>query len=62
MKDEKQIHQVLNPSFDARKCYDLKMIEQKLEYIHHNPVRGKWSLVEDFTKYPHSSDAFYECE
>ena len=36
------------------------MIEQKLEYIHHNPVKGKWNLVDDFTNYIHSSASFYE--
>jgi hypothetical protein len=36
------------------------MIEQKLDYIHHNPVKGKWKLVDDFTDYHHSSAAFYE--
>lgn len=53
-------HQVFRLSFDARKCYNEKMIEQKLTYIHHNPVRGKWMLAEDFTKYQHSSASFYE--
>jgi hypothetical protein len=41
-------------------CASEKMVEQKLDYIHHNPVRGKWNLVDDFAKYPHSSAAFYE--
>ena len=62
-KNEKlkgKLHQVFHLSFDARKCFDEKMIEQKLEYIHHNPVKGKWNLADDFTKYPHSSAAFYE--
>jgi len=54
-------HQVFRLSFDVRKCYDLKMIEQKLDYVHYNPVSGKWQLVEDFVKYPHSSASFYEC-
>jgi hypothetical protein len=31
-----------------------------LDYIHHNPVKGKWSLVDDFAKYPYSSASFYE--
>ncbi len=53
-------HQVFRISFDARKCFSEKMIEQKLDYIHHNPVSGKWNLVEDFTLYLHSSAAFYE--
>ena len=55
-----KLHQVFRLSFDARKCFSEKMIEQKLEYIHHNPVKGKWDLVKDFTSYPHSSAAFYE--
>ena len=38
----------------------MKMIEQKLEYIHHNPEKWKWNLVEDFTRYEHSSAGFYE--
>ena len=53
-------YQVFKLSFDARKCYDEKMIEQKLEYIHHNPVRNKWNLANDFTEYQHSSARYYE--
>jgi hypothetical protein len=56
-----KLHQVFHLSFDARKCFDTKMIEQKLDYIHHNPVKGKWKLADDFTKYEHSSAAYYEC-
>ena len=55
-----KIHQVFRLSFDARQCHDEKMIEQKLDYIHHNPVKGKWNLVYDFTAYEHSSAGFYE--
>jgi hypothetical protein len=53
-------HQVFRISFDGRKCFTQKMVEQKLDYIHHNPVSGKWSLVKDFTAYTHSSAGFYE--
>ena len=53
-------HQVFELSFDARKCFDRQMVEQKLDYIHYNPVNGKWALVEDFVEYQHSSAAFYE--
>jgi REP element-mobilizing transposase RayT len=55
-----KLHQVFKPSFDGRLCHSEWMLEQKLDYMHHNPVRGKWNLVEDFTAYPHSSAAFYE--
>jgi hypothetical protein len=53
-------HQVFKLSFDARPCYTLAMMEQKLDYIHNNPVSGKWLLVEDFTLYIQSSAGFYE--
>jgi len=33
---------------------------QKINYIHMNPVSGKWMLVNDFTDYEHSSASFYE--
>jgi putative transposase len=35
-------------------------IEQKLNYIHLNPMRGKWSLVSDPSEYHYSSCKFYE--
>ena len=53
-------HQVFKLSFDAKICLDEKMLEQKLDYIHSNPVQGKWSLTNDFTNYAHSSAGFYE--
>jgi REP element-mobilizing transposase RayT len=53
-------HQVFRLSFDARICIDEKMLIQKLNYIHSNPVKGKWNLASDFVEYQHSSAAFYE--
>jgi REP element-mobilizing transposase RayT len=53
-------HQVFRLSFDARVCFDEKMLLQKLDYIHHNPVKGKWNLASDFVEYKHSSAVFYE--
>ena len=57
-----KVHQVFEPSFDIKPCYSLDFIHQKLEYIHHNPVKGKWCLVEDFARFEHSSAAFYELD
>jgi REP element-mobilizing transposase RayT len=54
-----QKHKVFEPSFDAKPIYSTAFLYQKIDYIHHNPVSGKWSLCNDFTKYPHSSAAFY---
>jgi hypothetical protein len=52
-------HQVFRLSFDARSCVDQKMIEQNLDYIHSNPIKGKWNLAKYFLSYPHSSARFY---
>lgn len=40
--------------------FSREVVEQKLDYIHANPVSGKWNLAEDFVQYPYSSASFYE--
>lgn len=55
-----QIHRVFEESFDAKAIYSDAFLFQKLDYIHHNPVRGKWNLVDDFAEYEHSSAGYYE--
>jgi REP element-mobilizing transposase RayT len=35
-------------------------VEQKLNYIHNNPMKGKWSLVKHPADYCYSSARFYE--
>lgn len=55
-------HKVFRLSFDAKVCFDDKMIAEKLDYIHTNPVNGKWKLVEDYADYEYSSAGFYENE
>ena len=55
-------HQAFRLSFDVRPCFDESMIGQKLDYIHRNPVSGKWSLVDDFISYLYSSAGLYELE
>ncbi len=58
LKDRKyQIWQRNPLSIDL---YNREIIEQKLDYIHHNPVQGKWMLSEDFVQYAYSSASFYE--
>ncbi len=61
-KAKGQLHKAFQPSFDAKSVYTLDFLYQKLDYIHYNPVRGKWSLCDEFTEYTHSSAAFYELE
>ena len=37
-----------------------EMLEQKLDYIHLNPLQAHWNLVEDPNDYLYSSCTFYE--
>jgi hypothetical protein len=53
-------HRVYEVSSDIKPCYTDKFLLQKLEYIHANPVTGKWELADSAEKYLHSSAAFYE--
>jgi REP element-mobilizing transposase RayT len=54
-----KIHEVFQPSFDWKDCDTLKFVEQKLDYIHDNPCRGKWMLAELPENYIHSSATYY---
>ena len=59
-KKKKQLHKVFKDSFDGKAIFSEKFLIQKLNYIHHNPVSGKWNLSADFVSYEHSSASFYE--
>jgi hypothetical protein len=52
-----QKHEVFEPSFDRKKCFSLKFMEQKTNYMHQNPCKaGLVYLPED---YRHSSARYY---
>jgi hypothetical protein len=55
-----QLHKLFEDSFDAKSIDTPKFLEQKLNYMHLNPVRGRYRLVEDWRAYEHSSASFYE--
>ena len=55
-----QQHRVFEHSFDAKAIYSATFFSQKIDYIHYNPVRGKWRLVDYFADYEHSSASYYE--
>ena len=58
-KKRGKLHDVFEPSFDWKACYSENFIEQKLNYIHENPCRGKWNLALKPWDYVHSSAKFY---
>lgn len=59
-KSRGKLHEVFEPSFDIKECNSLSFLNQKLGYIHNNPLSGKWSLAVDTISYVHSSAMFYE--
>jgi REP element-mobilizing transposase RayT len=54
-----QLHAVWKDSFDVKECRTEKFLLQKLQYIHNNPVSGKWKLAPSSIDYLHSSARFY---
>lgn len=42
--------------------FDEKMIVQKINYIHNNPLQEKWAFVNNASEYFYSSAMFYEGE
>ncbi len=61
-KKKGQLHKVFKDSFDANPIYSQKFLIQKINYIHNNPVSGKWMLAKNFVEYEHSSASFYEIQ
>ncbi len=59
-KQKNKIHNAFQPSLDIKKIVTEKFIRQKLNYMHKNPVSGKWKLVDDYLDYEHSSARFYD--
>ena len=58
-RQRNKLHEVFEPSFEWKDCRTQKFIKQKLDYIHANPCRGKWNLVDKYWDYIHSSAYYY---
>ncbi len=61
-KNKGQLHKIFKDSFDAKAIFTQPFLLQKINYIHNNPVTGKWMLAKDFVEYEHSSASFYEIQ
>jgi putative transposase len=44
-KKKGQVHKIFKDSFDAKPIFSEKFLIQKINYIHYNPVTGKWMLA-----------------
>ncbi len=58
-KERDKKHEVWEPSFDWKECRTNEFILQKLDYMHDNPCKGRWNLVNAPHEYLHSSARFY---
>ncbi|MBL7771461.1 MAG: hypothetical protein JNM95_01215 [Chitinophagaceae bacterium] len=52
-------HEAFEPSFDWKLCESIDFIQQKLDYIHRNPVKYKRPLCSKPEEYPYSSATNY---
>ncbi len=52
-------HEVWEDSFDWKECRTNKYMQQKLDYMHENPCKGKWNLAPAPVDYEHSSAKYY---
>ncbi len=58
-KKENKLHRVFETSFDAKLIYNDKMLNEKLNYIHNNPVRYEPQLCKIPEAFEHSSASYY---
>ena len=53
-------HEIWQRDALAIEIYSREVARQKLNYVHCNPIRGKWSLAKDDISFYYSSARFYE--
>ena len=58
-KANKKLHEVWELSFDWKECNSHLFFNQKMDYMHDNPCKGKWNLSASPVEYLHSSARFY---
>jgi len=58
--DSDQDHRFWQRNSDIKLIVTYSFLQQKLEYIHQNPVRDNWKIVNNPSEYPYSSARYYE--
>jgi REP element-mobilizing transposase RayT len=58
-RDQRHEHSIWQ-DIQAKNIYSMEILEQKMEYIHQNPVAKDWRLAEERADYPYSSAGFYD--
>jgi len=58
-RDHRHKHSIWQ-DIQAKNIYSMDFLQQKLEYIHQNPVAKDWHMVEDRADYLYSSAGYYD--
>jgi len=58
-KDPRQKFKIWEDRDDARDVFSVNFLQQKMDYIHHNPCQPHWNLAKLPEEYPWSSARFY---
>jgi REP element-mobilizing transposase RayT len=61
-KKVKQEYKVWEDGYDARDVFSTEFLQQKMDYIHHNPCQPHWKLVDTPEQYLWSTAGFYLAE
>ena len=58
-RDQRHKHSVWQ-DIQAKSIFSIEVLEQKLEYIHQNPIAKDWKLATDRADYIYSSAGYYD--
>ena len=58
-RDQRHEHSIWQ-DIQAKNIYSMDFLQQKVEYIHQNPVAKDWKFVEDRADYIYSSAGYYD--
>jgi putative transposase len=58
-RDQRHQHSIWQ-DIQAKNIYSMDFLQQKIEYIHQNPVAKDWKLVTDRADYVYSSAGYYD--
>ncbi len=58
-RDHRREHSIWQ-DIQAKNIYSMKFLQQKIEYIHQNPIAKDWKLATDRADYPYSSAGYYD--
>jgi len=58
-RDQRHEHSIWQ-DIQAKNIYSMEFLQQKMEYIHQNPIAKEWKLAEDRADYPYSSAGYYD--